>query len=139
MLNERELVINLGRRDGVRSGMRFRVLAQETLEIHDPLTHEPLGDLDREKVRVEATEVHDRLAVCKTYEFWMVGGELRVIDTFQARMREMAGPARRVYETLRVDEETAPAPLSPEESYVKVGDRVRQIPPNDPDADDDDR
>lgn len=125
VLNERELVINIGREQGVKPGMRFKVLAQEKLQILDPINHEPLGDLERDKVRVEAIEVHDRMAVCKTYESWTVGGQL---NTAQILQDAMFGPTRRVFETLSAEIEAKPAPLSEDESYVKIGDRVLQLP-----------
>jgi hypothetical protein len=57
VLNARELVINIGRDDGVRRGMKFKVLADTPTEITDPETERVIGVIDREKVRVQATEV----------------------------------------------------------------------------------
>src|ERR1700687_3874956 len=74
LLNIRELVINVGSKDGVERGMKFAVLAAEPLVIKDPLNGEELGTIDREKIRVEVTEVHERFAVCATYETVVAGG-----------------------------------------------------------------
>jgi len=79
LLSERELVINRGFRDGVTLGMKFAVLTGHPLEIQDPDTHEVLATIDREKVRVKVTQVLDRAAVCKTYEFRMIEDSLRVL------------------------------------------------------------
>lgn len=118
ILNERELIINRGRKDGVTSGMRFAVLAVQPLEVTDPETGEPLGSVDRPKVRVMATHVQERLSICETYETIEVGGSL-------IEVKDFFSPRRTVPATLRT-RELAP-PLSPEESIVKVGDRVRQL------------
>ena len=122
VLNERELVINIGYERGVREGMIFAVLSGTQLEILDPITKEPLDTLEREKVRVEAVQVQPKIAICRTYEYREVGG---VLDPFGA-ITQAIGPRRRIYETLRAAKEEQPRALSQEESYVKIGDKVRQ-------------
>ncbi len=49
LLSDRELVINIGLKDGVSKGMRFAILAATPLEIRDPDTNELLESIDREK------------------------------------------------------------------------------------------
>lgn len=124
ILNERELVINRGRNDGVTRGMRFAVLAATPTEVVDPDSKEILGTVDREKIRVEARLVEDKFAVCSTYETKVVGGN-PFADMFANPL--LGGPRREVPKTLRASGESFPAPISESESYVKVGDRVRQI------------
>ncbi len=127
ILNERELVINIGSTRGVRRGVKFAVLAPEPSEIFDPETGELLGVVDREKVRVQAREVHERFTICATYEKRVVrsGGS----GFGAAAFRDLFEPprTREVPITLGMDEESVPAPLSAEESYVKIGDRVKQV------------
>lgn len=118
ILNERELIINRGRKDGVTNGMKFAVLASQLLDISDPETGESLGAVDRPKVRVWATHVQERLSICETYETIEVGGSLFEIKDFFS-------PRRSVPTTFAARD--FPPELSPEESIVKVGDRVRQI------------
>lgn len=122
VLNERQIVVNIGRRDGVAEGMRFAVLADTPLEIPDPVTGLSLGTLDQEKVKVQATQVLDKMTVCTTYETRVVGG------IFFPDLSEAFSPRRRIPKTLSAEEEAYPAPLSSNDSYVKIGDRVRQIP-----------
>ncbi len=122
ILNERELVINIGEQNGVEEGMRFAVLAGSPVQIQDPETGEPLGWLDREKVRVEAIRVMERMSVCTTYETRVVGGSLGFWD-----VSEMFRPKERVPKTLRATRESYPAPLSAAESYVRIGDVVREL------------
>jgi hypothetical protein len=124
ILNDQELVINIGADDLVRKGMRFAVLAQEPLTITDPKTGAVIGELDRTKVNVEAVEVHDHITVCATYGTVTRGGGLSALAG-TATLAEMFAPAETVPETFKATE--WPAPLSEEESYVKTGDRVKQI------------
>jgi hypothetical protein len=121
VLSERELVINRGRDDGVRKGMRFMVLAEAPLEIRDPESGTLLDQIDREKVRVEATEVRQKISICSTYEKVVVGGALSFPDL------DLFGPRREIYKTLRASDATYPPPLDPEQSFVKVGDRVVEM------------
>ncbi len=125
IINERELTINIGSKSGVLEGMKFSILAKEPIEIYDPETHEKLGLVDREKVRVIATEVKERFSICKTYKKWGTVG-----STF-ANIASMWAVPRVKYETLKVNDSSFPPPLSEEESYVKIGDRVIQIKEDD--------
>jgi hypothetical protein len=122
VLNERELVINVGERDGVRRGMRFAVLAGAT-EIPDPDTGESLGTIDRTKVRVQAVHVQERLSICQTYELRAVGGGLHPAG--MSNLEQLFGPRQDLPRTLKAKEYLPP--LDEAESYVKVGDRVRRI------------
>lgn len=119
ILNERELVINLGTNDGVVHGMRFAVLAASPLPIRDPETDEALGEVDREKVRVQVSQPDSRFAVCETYVVNVKGIGISLAaytDLFERRQE---------VETLRFKDH--PRPLSPEQSFINVGDRVRQV------------
>lgn len=123
ILNERELVINIGSEAGVSKGMKFAVLADTPREIIDPVTKESLGLLDQEKVKVQAKQVLPKMAVCRTYTFRRVGGELNP----GRNIASMLGPERQEYDTFNVENSSFPAPIDPSQSYVKIGDRVRQI------------
>ncbi|MCY2952951.1 MAG: hypothetical protein NTU53_13395 [Planctomycetota bacterium] len=118
VLSERELVINIGSDAGVKQGMRFAVLSETPLEIRDPSTNDVLDLIDREKVRVEAQEVRSRVTVCKTYRI-KGGVSLRASLGF---LEALGGRAE--VETLRANDASLPPPLAPEESYVKINDRV---------------
>jgi hypothetical protein len=121
LLNARELVINIGAKAGVKPGMKFAVLSETPLEIVDPGTKEVLDTVDRQKVRVEAHEVRPRVSICRTYRTrttpgWRVGA-----------LEEMLRRSEEVVETLRAEDSALPPPLSPEDSYVKINDRVVRI------------
>jgi hypothetical protein len=119
VLNERELIINIGAEAGVKQNMKFKILSHSPMEIFDPETGELLGLLDREKVRVTVSKLEPRYSICKTYRLRTVG----VLPSIAAFM----APVQSVPETLRTTDSTLPPPLPEEESYVKKGDRVVQI------------
>jgi hypothetical protein len=109
---------------GVKRGMRFAILASTPEEVLDPETGEVLDIVDRTKVLVQATEVREKITICSTYRTTRIsGGALSTSNAF-SRLFE---PSREIPETLRIEDSSIPAPLSPEESYVKIGDRVKQV------------
>lgn len=126
ILNERELVINIGADKGVSLGMKFAVLVETPTEVRDPITSELLDVLDREKVRVEASEVRPRVTVCKTYKVLRTRG-----GPLYGSFGSLYDAPREATETLRAKDSSLPRPLAPEESYVKINDRVIQIADDD--------
>ena len=120
ILNARELVINIGTNDGVTTGMRFKVLADTPTQITDPETEKVIGSIDREKVRVEATEVQEHITICRTYQTITAGGSF-------PDMSGMFGPRHEIPRTLKADDASHLPPLAESESYVKRGDRVVEI------------
>ncbi len=122
ILNARELVVNIGLDDGLREGTRLKVLADTPTEIRDPQTEEVIGVIDREKVRVEVTEVQPHIAICRTYQSVTVGGGLTIPD-----MTQIFAPRREVPKTLKADDASYLPPLPESESYVKRGDRVVDV------------
>lgn len=124
ILNERELAINIGTTDGVKPGMKFKVLAEYPTEVFDPETSERLGTIDREKVRVQATEVRERMSICRTYRTRYIPGGLLY---HYAEAFDLYRPSRKVPETLKADDSSRLPPLPEEQSYVKIGDRVVQL------------
>ena len=124
ILTEREVVINIGSAQGVKKGMRFAILAPTPEEVLDPETSEVLDVVDRTKVLVQATEVREKITICSTYRTTMMSG-----GAFSAAysLNRLFDPPREIPETLRIEDSSLPAPLAPEESYVKIGDRVKQV------------
>ena len=121
VLDERRLVINRGSADGVRFGMRFEVKAGAPVEIRDPETDEILDVIDRVKVRVEVTEVRERISICTTYEYRHLGAALGLdVDT-------SIGPRRRAPVTIWSEPSVALPPLDPEQAYIRKGDLVVQM------------
>lgn len=65
ILGNREIVINRGSANGVRTGMMFEIFAPEGEEVWDPDTGETLGTVEDVKAKAEVTEVKERLAVAR--------------------------------------------------------------------------
>ena len=124
ILTEREVVINIGSAQGVMKGMRFAILAPTPEEILDPETGEVLDAVDRTKVLVQATEVREKITICSTYRIIKRPGGAFSSGYY---MKRLFDPPEEIPETLRIEDSSLPAPLSPEESYVKIGDRVKQV------------
>lgn len=130
ILNEREVVLNIGKRHGVKPEMRFAILDDPNYEIKDPKTGEVLDKLPpREKIRVEVVELTDNIAIARTFETVTIniGG----VGFAPATLR-LFEPSRYVERpvTFRISEGSTFynfQKLSPEESVVKIGDSVRQV------------
>lgn len=127
ILNRRELVINRGSLNGVTAGMRFAVLNRHGFEVRDPESNKILGSIDVEKTVVEVVRVEERLAVARTFRRSRVnvGGlavGLEISKYFEPRKYVTK------FETLEVDPTTAGyVELDEEDSFIKVGDPVRQV------------
>src|SRR5438309_2069601 len=111
--------------------MRFAVLFESPTEIRDPETNELLDTNDREKVRVRASEVRSKVTICRTYLVRTIpGGSFHISRLAAPDLVNLAKeflPPQKIVDTLRATDKDLPAPLSPEESYVKINDRVIQI------------
>ncbi|MCL4506678.1 MAG: hypothetical protein M1434_13185 [Chloroflexi bacterium] len=116
IVSERELVINIGSRDNVLEGMKFKIMADQPVIVTDPVTGVELGRFEREKVRVKATRVYEKFTICRTY---------RVTKTYSSVANLAIGLGRdSEYETLRADNKDYIPPLEEKESFVKKGDRA---------------
>jgi hypothetical protein len=128
ILNSRELAINVGANNGVVVGMYFDVLDPKGEDITDPDNGEVLGSIDRPKVRVQVTKVHDRLSVASTFKKRQVnvGGRGTAFDI--GGLSDLFMPPKYVtkYETLKTTEKTW-EDIDEQESYVKTGDPVVQV------------
>ncbi|HZG52453.1 MAG TPA: hypothetical protein VEZ40_09985 [Pyrinomonadaceae bacterium] len=128
ILNARELIINIGSEGGIKPKMKFAVLSEYPLEVVDPTTKEVLDVVDREKVRVEVSEIRPRIAICRTYRVKRItGGALYQGVLSAVANDQLFRPPREIPETLEAKDASLPPPLSPEDSYVKINDRVVQV------------
>lgn len=131
ILNARELAINIGSDAGVDPGMKFAILAESPMIVKDPMTGQVLDQIDREKVRVEATDVRPKITICRTFRVkHIAGGGLSASALMMSLMERnlTTTPPREIPETLRLQDSSVPLPLPEEESYVKVKDRVIEVP-----------
>ena len=63
VLNNGDIVINVGRAHGVHRGMYFDVIDDHNLEIRDPDTQEVIGSLEVSKIKVEVIDTQEKISV----------------------------------------------------------------------------
>ena len=120
ILNERDLVINKGSDAGVKEGMKFKV-SEPDLEIEDPVTHEPLGTLSREKIRVNIVDIQPKFSVGKTCETY-------VVSTFPQLTGMLSLTTnRRVVRKLKTSHGPETKSTDESGSFVEIGDPAIQI------------
>lgn len=122
ILNARELVINRGTEHGIEAGMRFKVV-EETQEIVDPDTHQSLGTISREKIRVKVADAQPRFAIARTYQTYEVQEPSASALAFSLHRRFNTVTKVR---TLASDFGDLRAPYDESKSFVAVGDKVVQ-------------
>lgn len=66
IIDEYHVVINAGSSQGVKKGDVFQICAP-SVNVVDPETGEKLGALEHVKATIEATEVYQKMAVCKNH------------------------------------------------------------------------
>jgi len=130
ILNTRELAINIGKKDGVKVDMIFKILSPKSISIKDPDTKKIIGSIKREKTRVKAIEVNDDYTICRTYRTKTIEGINAMVSMFSY----LSG-SRTITESLKAEDSERPTPLTEEESYVKIGDIVESIYDVDADSD----
>src|SRR5215216_4180517 len=108
ILGNNEIVINRGRREGVRQGMHFEIFAPEGEEVWDPDTGETLGTVEDVKAKAEVTEVKDKLAVARIFDADSPFGAAGFGEMQENLQRMFGGPLEDV-------------------TKVQVGDAVREI------------
>jgi len=119
ILAPHKIVINIGRNDGVQTGMKF-VVYEEGEMINDPETGEPLEKLELVKGTVEVTHLQDKISIAESFEV-----EKRVYSP----LAPIAQFVPREY-TVKVKEKLTEAEVEePKPSPLKVGDLVRQLSP----------
>lgn len=131
ILNSRELVFNIGRKQGVKLDMIFDVLDLKGVDIVDPDTNQVIGSIPRPKVRVKVTEVKENLSVASTYrkkEINIGGSGRGTLSAIEHLFAKELMPPKWItkHETLKTDEKTW-EDLDEKDSYVKTGDPVIQV------------
>lgn len=131
VLNERELVLNVGAEEGVKIGMRFKILYPSGIEITDPDTDAQLGSVEWPKTEVKIVSVQDHMAVGRTFRTVTIpesGSRYTAIGVagLFGRLNEYV-PERQVVETLRSGDGFAEKEIHPSESMVKRGDPAVEV------------
>lgn len=129
VLNSRELVVNLGAKNGVSLGMYFDVVDPQGATIYDPDTGEKLGIIKRPKVRVKISDVQEKMAIASTYRNKKTNiGGMGMPDSHISAIARTFRPPKWItkYETFKTQGRTLADPDT-ENTYVKIGDTVIQV------------
>ena len=121
ILNERDVVINIGRIQGVKKGMKFAIVASTPKEISDPETGEVLDVVDQLKALVQVTEVRERITICSTYKTPKISSGMFSTIYTSNRLRT----SQEISE--RMEDFALPALLTADENHIKRGDPVKQV------------
>lgn len=126
VVNDRTVLINRGVKDGVETGMIFKIFGPDQIEVRDPDTEEVLESVTLVKVLVKVVDVSDRISVARTYRVTRknVGGLGFSVNSI-ARMFEPPKYEETI-ETLRFDP-TKGREMYDGESVVSVGDSVLSL------------
>ncbi len=79
VLDDIELVFNIGTSDGVTVGMTFDIL--DTIQIKDPDTSKVLGKITRPRISFEVFEVQEKLSVAFATEKQIIPEKSGVLTT----------------------------------------------------------
>ena len=119
IIDEFSVVINVGRNQGVKEDMTFKIVAEKG-EIKDPDTKEVLGFIEYPKATVAVVHVREKFSIAKSYE-------TRQIRPYIVPIPDLFGP-RTVTKELPLAEEDLEI-LEPIDKNIRVGDKVVQILP----------
>lgn len=127
ILDEYNVVINVGRNQGVQEGMPFVIFTTGGDEVKDPDTGEGLGKLETIKGYVSAAHVQDKISIC-TVQPLIKGGEeggTKVQTLSGAMMAESLGYRSEREHRLNVN----PSQISglARGGPISIGDGVRSI------------
>jgi len=125
ILNERELVLNVGLRTGVEIGMKFNILYESGLEILDPDDPEiNLGSLEWPKTQVKIVDVQQSFSVGRTFRTVKIPAKGSSIGKSIISYADLFHyePSREEMETLRSGSGYAAQEINDEDSVVKIGD-----------------
>ena len=112
-----EVAITCGRKQGVRPGMCFDIMARP-IDIRDPDTGVVLDTISRPKARVEAVDVRENVSICAHYRH--VGGQA---ESAQQSRKELFG--EKIAESLLAS--VAEKREHFDSDYVRIGDVVLAV------------
>lgn len=119
VLNDREIVLNKGRLDGVEVGDYVGIVDSQEFGIKDPESDDDLGDIVRFKVSLRVTQISDHLSIASTYKVSKVnvGGSFNFDSLRAFQAPEWVDRVER----LSYGEDSA-LPVEPEDSRIQVSD-----------------
>lgn len=116
--DEYSVILNVGREQGVKQGMIFVIYA-EGEEIQDPVSKKNLGKYERIKARVIVVRAQEKFSLAKHAEREVVSATMSAIQALRGEFT--------VTKKLPVDEHDMSPIVVPDDSKIKVGDKVKEI------------
>ena len=122
VLDNGDIVINVGTAHGVHRGMHFDVIDDHGLDIKDPDTEEVIGSLEVLKIKVEVIDTQEKISVAAPHDGLLVRNRASSVY----RVSSPVGPfARSLLPAGWVEGDTIS--LSEKDSNVKIGDSIAQV------------
>lgn len=122
ILNDREVVLNRGRIDGIKVGMYAAIVDPSADVIRDPDTNEILGGLVRFKKTLMVSQVSEKFCIASTFRTKNVNvGGKGFLGAGQFDYLFQAPKYEKQVERLRLSD-SDPQPLDESESAVALGD-----------------
>ncbi|QOC25562.1 hypothetical protein IC744_04110 [Microbacterium hominis] len=123
VLNERELVLNVGSEEGVKVGMRFKILYPDGIEITDPDAGAQLGSVEWPKTEVKTVNVQPHMAIGRTFRTITIPESGSRFGGFRSALYGVGlddyMPEKQAVETSRSSDGFAAKQLDPSDSVVK--------------------
>ena len=119
ILNSHQLIINVGKSNGVSGGMCFAVLEGKAQMVMDPDSHEILGSFFVPKTVVQVQQVQERMSIASVYSSPNL--PLTGSDIFRALSSTPNFGSLKKSEGGKYEE------LTEDNSIVKIGDMVVQV------------
>ncbi len=129
ILDEYNILINLGWKDGLADDMNVVVFTTGSEEVKDPNTDESLGCLELVKGHLKVAHVQERCSICAAEPVKKVGEEEGGVRTLGAAMmaEAMGTKYSKQYTTEKLNVNTSQISGMPQISPICIGDKVRCI------------
>ncbi len=124
VMNNYEVVLNVGKTDGITEKTRFVVFG-ESNPVFDPITNEPLGTIPYEKAKLKVKQLFDNLTICEDIDngtYFQTSVFTSLDNTINSALY---GNHKTVHNKLNVDiDDLTESEL---EQTLKIGDTVKVI------------
>lgn len=127
ILDEYNIVINLGWKDGLADGMNVVVFATGGEEVKDPNTGESLGSLELVKAYLKVAHVQERCSICAAEPVKKAGEEEGGFRTLGAAMMAEAMGTKYSEQGMKEKLNINASQISgmPQVEPISIGDKVR--------------
>ena len=123
IIDDMNIVINCGERDGIKEGDRFYVYSEHGTAVIDPISKENLGTFRGIKEKITATTVYEKMCICQSSV--IIGG---LSNSFNALNDLAYEPILGKRASLNVDPSQISGGLDTSvDEPIRIGDEVEKI------------